>query len=242
VRRLALVVLALALCGACKVDLAVNVDAHDDGTGVVTARVALDQEAAQRLKALGGRLDADDLRKAGWRVTKTDTSIVATKPFANPDEVPGIIGEAVGARRPLRDFRLTRTRSAFRTDTKFRGTVDLTAGLNAFSDDKLPTQAGADLAQLARRSNDILNEIFSVQVGVRLPGDVDSNAPTAADNGAVWRPKLGERITLTASASQLDTRRIVYIGVALTAGLALLLQVVRILRRHGQDKDASPLH
>ena len=241
-RRLALVAGALVLLTSCRLSIAVNVDVRDDGSGVVQAIVTLDKEAADRLKAAGGALEADDLRKAGWTVTKSATRIVASKPFKTPSELTAVIDEVAGPRHPLRDFELTRTRTAFRTDTKFSGLVDLTAGVNAFSDDRLREQTGLDLADLERRGDFIINQIFSVQVGVRLPGDVSSNAPTDAANGAVWRPKLGERAALSASGSELDTRRIVFVAIAVTAGLGLVLQVVRTMRRHGQGKDTPPLH
>jgi hypothetical protein len=241
-RRLALVALALLLCSACKVDLSVNIDARDDGSGIVRATVTLDQEAARRLTAVGARLEADDLRAAGWTITQRERSITATKPFANPRQLGDIIDEVAGPRRPLRNFTLTRKRSAFETDMAFSGVVDLTAGVEAFSDDRLREQAGDDLAALLDRSQAQLDELFGLRIGVRLPGDVDSNAPSDAANGAVWQPKLGERARLTASASDLDTRRIVFVAVAVVAGLALVLQVVRTMRRHGQDKDAPPVH
>ena len=66
-RRLALVaaVCAVLLTG-CKLSIAVGVDVHADGSGVVRADVTLDKEAADRLQRPGGRLEAADLaRRAG---------------------------------------------------------------------------------------------------------------------------------------------------------------------------------
>jgi hypothetical protein len=68
-RRLALVAVAFVLCTACKLSLAVGVDARADGSGVVRATVTLDREAAERLQKAGSGLEASDLRKAGWTVT-----------------------------------------------------------------------------------------------------------------------------------------------------------------------------
>ena len=48
--------------------------------------------------------------------------------------------------------------------------------------------------------NTTLNKFFSIAVAVRLPGSVSSNAPTAAGNGAIWHPQLGEKAQLSASA------------------------------------------
>lgn len=242
-RRLALLAAAFVLCGACKLSIEVGVDARADGSGTVTATVRLDEEAARRLKAVGGALEADDLRAAGWTVDKrSDRVLTASKPFSTSAELTEVIDEVAGPRRPLRDFKLTRDRSAFRTDTRFSGTVDLTAGLDVFGDDRLTEQTGTDIGTLAERGDRILDEFFDIRVAVRLPGDTESNAPTDADNGAVWQPDLGERVRLTASASELDTQRVVLVGVAATAALALLIHLVRTMRRRGQDKGSSPVH
>jgi hypothetical protein len=236
-RRLALVAAAFVLCTACKLSIAVGVDVHADGSGVVRATVTLDKEAAERLQRAGGRLEAADLRKAGWKVAGPTAakdggaSLVATKSFNTPAELPAIIDEVAGPRRPLRDFKLVRERSFAKTRTAFTGVVDLTAGVDAFGDDRLKDQTGADIGvdakELERQAGVALNRFFSVQVAVRLPGSVSGNAPTKAGNGAVWSPQLGERAALSATGSQVDVRRIVLIAIAVTAGGALVVVLLR---------------
>ncbi len=238
-RRLALVAAAFVLCTACKVSIVVGVDGRADGSGTVRATVGLDKEAADRLRRSGGRLEAADLRQAGWTVaTRRNLAggreeIVATKPFNTPRELGAVIDEVAGPRHPLRDFKLTRDRSTFTTKTRFRGVVDLTGGVNAFGDDRLKEQTGADVGvdpkELERQAGAALNRFFSVQVAVRLPGDVSANAPGKAGNGAVWRPQLGERAALVASASQFDTRRVGLIAIAVAATAALV--AVQLRRR-----------
>jgi hypothetical protein len=150
-----------------------------------------------------------------------------------------VVDEVAGARHPQRAFRRVRHGSFLRTKTQFRGVVDLTGGINAFGDDRLRDQTGGDVGldtqELERQANTTLNRFFSIQIAVRLPGSVSANAPTKAGNGAVWRPQLGERAVLTASGSQLDTRRIGLIAVALVAAVALVL----VLRRRvgAPDED-----
>jgi hypothetical protein len=124
--------------------------------------------------------------------------------------------------------------------------VDLTGGVNAFGDDRLREQTGADIGvdpqELERQAGVALNRFFSIQVALRLPGSVSANAPTEAGNGAVWQPKLGERAVLTASSSQLDMRRVIFLVLGALAGVATVLQVIRTIRRHGHREDPSPLH
>jgi hypothetical protein len=242
VRRLALVAVALVSLTGCKLSIAVGVDARADGSGTVRATVTLDKEAADRLQRAGGRLEATDLRAAGWTVTGPTTrkgggaELIATKDFRTPSELPAVIDEVAGPRRPLRDFKLTRERSFARTEMKFAGVVDLTAGVKAFGDDRLKEQTGADIgidpAELERQAGVALNRFFSVQVAVRLPGSVSANAPTKAGNGAVWAPQLGERAALAASASKVDVRRIALIAIAIVAGAALVVVLVRRRVRH----------
>ncbi len=240
VKRLALAAAALVLLTGCKLSIVVGIDARADGSGVVRATVTLDKEAADRLGQAGGRLEAEDLRRAGWTVTGPTpiggggATLIASKGFGTPAELGAVIDEVAGPRRPLRDFKLERDRSFARTETRFSGVVDLSGGVDAFGDDRLREQTGADigldLEELERQAGVALNRFFSVQVAVRLPGSVDANAPTVAGNGAVWRPQLGERAALAASGSQLDTRRIGLLGIAALSGIALVVVVVRRIR------------
>ena len=231
-RRLALVALVFALCTACKLSIAVGVDAHDDGSGTVRATVTLDRDAAQRLQRAGGPREAADLKNAGWTVTgptaEKDGSavLIATKPFRSAAELPKVIAEVGGDRRPLRDFSLTRSRSFAKTTMRFRGVVDLRGGLSNFGDDRLKQQTGSDTgidtSDLERQAGTTLNQFFDISVALRLPGSVDANAPSKAGNGAVWHPKLGERATLAASSNATDVKRIVSLAVGLAAALALV--------------------
>ena len=236
-RRLALVAAVFVLCTGCKLSIAVGVDARSDGSGVVRATVTLDRAAAERLAATGGRLDAADLRKAGWTVTGPEKTkdggavLAATKPFNTPGELDAVIAEVAGSRHPLHDFRLTRTRSFARTRMKFSGVVDLTGGVAAFGDERLKeqtgTDSGVDAAELARQAGTTLNQFFSIRVVVRLPGSVSANAPSQAGNGAVWAPRLGERAALAASSSQFDAGRVIFVVIAFAGAVGLIVVLMR---------------
>jgi hypothetical protein len=73
-----------------------------------------------------------------------------------------------------------------------------------------------------------VDELLQFQVAVRLPGDVSSNAPTQASNGALWRPSVleEESIELSATSTVRRTERLVWSVVAVLAGFALLLFVL----------------
>ena len=243
-RRLAavlLAVLAVALGGACRVDVGVALDADDDGGGEVRVTAYLDGAAVAQLGGPepGDRLRLDDLRDAGWRIdgptAKDDggLQIVATHDFGDAAEAEALL-EDVG---PLRGFELEQERSFFTTTTRLRGAVDLSEGLGAFTDADLEALLGAGpdaplgvrVDALEKRFGAPIDQLFGLQVAVRLPGDVDAdetNAPTSARGTAVWSPALGERMPVEAESRLWNVRNAVLLGLTVVAGLALLALTV----------------
>jgi hypothetical protein len=239
-RRLALAVVALLSLAACEVETTVGIDADADGTGRVQVEVALDREAAERVPDLADQLRVDDLRAAGWEVGRPEkdddggVTVEAAKRYRTPAEATQAVEELSGPNGPFRAFRLRRERSFLRTRTEFAGTVDLSGGVEGFGDDTLRERLGGsalgfDPADLERRLGQPLSRIFTFRVVARLPGDVSSNAPTTADNGAVWRPALGERVVLQATAERWNIRNIA--AAAVSAGAAAALVVLLVRRR-----------
>ena len=245
--RLVFAALLLLVAGAaCQVDVGVGVDTQADGSGTVRVTATLDKEAA----AQAGPLALDDLRKAGWRVdgpTPTDSGgqvVRVTKPFRNPAEMSAAMAEVSGANGPFKDFGVRRRRSFFTTTTRFQGVVDLTSGVAGFTDEDLRQRLGGtdsalDPAAVERVLRARLNQLFSFTVSSRLPGTVTtSNAPTVAGNGAVWKPKFGDKITLRASSRTYNTAPIVFSGLAALAAVGLLvLLTVRLVRRMAGPRE-----
>lgn len=242
--RIVLVVALLLLAG-CRVDVSVGVDAQPNGRGRVEVAATLDEEAVKAIGDLKTRLRTDDLVKAGWTVQvappKTDGSVkvTATHPFQDPSDVHALLGDVSGADGPLRDVRLVQRRSFFKTDTRFDGTVDLARGIEAFGDPKL-TEAlggqplGLSAEELQKQLGASVDRVFGLQVAARLPGSVDSNAPTQAGNGAVWAPKLGDKAVLQASATRWNRGNIALVVITVLATLALVFVLARrSVRRRG---------
>lgn len=233
----------LVVLGACKVDVSVGIDTKADGSGEVQVTAVLDEQAADRAGDLEENLRTDDLENAGWIVERPerrdDGSVAQTirQPFDDPAEAERILAELAGddpqtnAAAPLREFAIEQERGFFRTTTTFRGVVDLARGVEAFSDAGLAESfggqpLGAPVEQLERQLGATFDRLFGLQVAVRLPGNVESNAPTTADNGAVWAPKLGERVELTAEATRVNTRNVLLLLVAVVSTLALVAVVL----------------
>jgi hypothetical protein len=233
----------------------VAVDVAEDGSGTVTVSVGLDPDAAARFPRLADDLRIDDLEATGWTVTGPAVEedgfswVRATKPFATPEQAGAVLAEVAGADGPFRDFAVTRERSFARTEYGFTGVVDFSAeGLAAFSDEALTTALdgeplGESVEAIETRIGAAIDDAFSFRVAVGLPGEVESNAPTSASNGAVWEPRLseGRAITLEASSEEVRTQTLALVAAAVLGGLALLVvAVVLPLRRARRRRALAP--
>ena len=243
-RVLAAAVLALLLTSACEVRTDVAVEVHEDGSGFVSVGAGLDDDAMRRVPGIADELRLDDLAATGWEVqlpTREDdgmTWIRVRKPFATPEEAEEVLSEIAGQNGPLRDFVVTRERSFARTDYGFEATVDFRGGIEAFADEELSAALdgeplGEDVAAIEERIGAAIDEVFTFRVAVRLPGDVESNAPTQAENGAIWRPTLAEPgpIELRASSELVRWRTYAFIAVAAVAAIAALVMGALGLRK-----------
>ncbi|MEY2450786.1 MAG: hypothetical protein QOD92_360 [Acidimicrobiaceae bacterium] len=232
----------------------IGIEVKENGSGTVTVKIGLDDDAMKKAPNFQQALKVDDLTAHGWTVTgpvkETDgfTYFSTAKPFANPDEAKQIFAEISGEKGPFRDFSIGRTRSFAHTKFHFSGTVDFTGGIESFSDSELAQQLdgkpiGEDVKAIEQRIGESLDNVFEIRIAVRLPGDVTSNAPGQAANGAVWQPKLSQPAAITLEASSESTRWFTIVGtaVAIAAGPVLLPIVVTLaLFRRRRRRLAAP--
>lgn len=232
-RALVLALVALLAAGGCRLRAEINIDVAADGSGTVEVAIALDDAALEQRPDLPEELDLADLEASGWAITGPvreadgDTWLRARHAFANEAELGPLIEEIAGADGPFRDFDLVRSDAFAETRYDFSGTVDFTGGLDSITeDDELAEVLGQDPAQvLAERVGAVVDELVQIRVSIRLPGEVVSNAPTQAVNGASWRPSVLEReaIELAATSTVTHPERWTLVGVAGAAGLVLVL-------------------
>jgi len=232
-RLLAAAAALLLLCCGCQTAVRVGVDANDHGGGRVVAVVTLDRDAQRIVGDLSGKLDTADLVKAGWKIdgpakVGRDVRITATKKFTSPAGAARAVRELDGGSGLFTGFAVAQHRSLLRTTTRFRGTVDLHKGIDGFSDPELTKKLGSPLGatpeEFSQRIGTQVQQALPITVGVLLPGSVDSNAPTEDGGSAAWHPKLGDRITLTATAKKWNVAPIALGAVAtLAAGTALIV-------------------
>jgi hypothetical protein len=245
------VVLVVLTAGACRVRTDIGVQVKDDGSGTVTVGINFDADAVKSAPNIESSLKVDDLTKSGWTVTQkkqTDGSLTfqAVKPFANPAEAAAIFNELSGPTGPLHDFQITRERSFARTTTSFTGTIDFSRGLESFGDSELAQQLdgkpiGDDIAAIEQRIGESLDKVFEFRVAVRLPGQVTSNAPGQAANGAVWQPKLSDKAAahLEAKGRSWRISTVLLTGTTIAAVVALVILLLFRLAMRSQDKRRS---
>ena len=252
-RRAVGALLALLTLGACQLRTELNIQVDPDGGGRVEFAVALDDDAVARRPDLVEALDLSDLADTGWEVTgpavESDgfTWLRARHDFGAPEELTVLVDEIAGDGGPFRDFRLERDDAFAESEYRFSGTVDFAQGLDGVTDDPELAEAlgAAPRELLEERLGQAIDELIGVQVAVRLPGEVQSNAPTRASNGAIWRPSVLEResVQLAATGTVSRSERLVWAAVAGVAGFALVLFVlIRVVlwrrrRARGDDPD-----
>lgn len=244
VRRGVLLV-ALAVLGACRLQVDVNVDVGEDGSGEIEVVIGVDEEALDRVGGdLAAVLDVDALVADGWVIdgpaAEGDgfTRVRIRHRFESPRDAAEVLALIAPDDGPFQDFAVTRHRSAFETKVAFTGRVDFSAGV--------PSLDGSDLEsveELEARLGDSLSRLVQVRVSARLPGDVTSNATTKADNGAVWQIGFGEgAVDLEATGTTSRVGTLVAAGAAALAAVLLVLYVlVRLAMRSGSSqRRATP--
>ncbi|MEY2426957.1 MAG: hypothetical protein QOI61_2529 [Actinomycetota bacterium] len=224
---------ALLVLGGCQAAVRVGIDADDHGGGRVVAVVTLDRAAQDLVGDLTGKLRVDDLKKAGWKIdgpvkVDGDVRITAVKKFTSSAGAARAVRELDGGSGLFHDFTVTQDRTLLRTTTRFRGTVDLRKGIEAFSDDTLAKELGSPLGatpeEFATRIGTELRAALPITIGVLLPGEVSSNATTESGGSAAWHPKLGDRIALVATAKKWNVLPVALGALAvLAAGTALIV-------------------
>lgn len=244
-RRLLLVALIALVASGCRLQLDVNVDVAEDGSGTIEVVVGLDADALSKIGGdLAAVMEVGDLEDAGWVIDgpaeESDgyTRVHLRHPFATPDEAAEVFAQIAGEDGPFQDFAVRRSTSFAETRWDFTGRVDFSGGVEAFGDQGLAAELdGEPLGQTAdeieAQLGESLSRLIQVRVRARLPGEVTSNATTKADNGAVWQVGFGEgSVDLHAESSERRVTTLVLAGVAAVCVLALVvLLLVRLAGR-----------
>ncbi len=196
--RRTLAVLALAVvCASCKVDLKIDVAMKADGSGTVIVTAIADAQILQQAPQIATDLRFADLKASGWTVqgpaptSDGGLQVVLAHSFQTPEQATAILASINGPNGPLVGMGLSRVRAKGTTTFAVNGALQLTGGLDAFTDSDLLTAVGATpyTAQLAAASvqpADAITATFTVS----LPGTVKTNN-AGRGVGLTWSTPLG---------------------------------------------------
>jgi hypothetical protein len=236
VRRVcALLVISVAFLAGCKVDARVDVTLRADGSGTVSARVALDADAVQRLTLrapLDEAVPLADVRAAGWTVSAWTPeagggdAVTLAHGFVGQADLAQRLKDLVGTTGVLQDAAITRTRSWFDAKDAIAVSVDLrhlSTGIRSDAEvARRLAAAGLDVNTLDAQLKSQLGHALTVTVTVHAPNGHTHSVQVTA----------GGASTASVSSSRFYTRRIVLFaaGIVFLVG-ALLLTGVTLAAR-----------
>ncbi len=248
-RRLLLLMVVVVLTGSgCQVDSTVAIGLAENGSGVVEVGLVLDDAAVEAVGGIDHQIRLDDLVDAGWDVDGPNrsndsglTSIVASKAFEVPDRLPSILDEIAGP-GVFERMGLSRERSFARTTWSLSGRIDLSGGIEAFSDPALAEALSGlplgrtreELAALAGCQGCDPADSFNMHLVVTLPGELIADADLVDGSSATWTVSLADSAptVVNVTGSVVDRAPRLWLGAALTsAALLVLLGVSRLVRR-----------
>lgn len=251
-----LVALIAVIVSSCQTDVDVDVIVEEDGSGVVTARVELDREAAAGVLDLPSAdgLALEDLFQAGWEIESPQADengsvmMSATKAFGTPQQFTDVMAELVGGGELLGPFTLERTKAFATVDYRVEGEID-PSGFEAFSDDQLSALLGRSVTDIADRYGATPSDV-SVTMTITLPGAVEPElsggepTPDAQDSARVFMTRLDAATptTVVVASSTREVAALVWRGLSIVAALLAvlvafghLLRVLRPERRTGKN-------
>ena len=244
IRLLGLAVVAMALA-ACRLDVDVSTTVNPDGTGEVVVVGAVDKDVVDRVPGLAGSLVLGDATAAGWVAegpTATEAgglTVTLRHPFATVQEAANLIN-SLGS--PFANIVFERSASDEEVAVAMTGTLTLPGGTwDAFGDQALITAAGGTpFAAQLDESGASPADSMSVELSVRLPGDVEQSNGDTRDGAVVWSAPLdGSSIDVSARsvllaggggsgwAARLGTAALVLLIAWLIIGIVLVVLVGR---------------
>ena len=182
-KSLALLALTVLLSvSACTIQLRVEIDLAEDGSGQITAGIGLDEEARSQpaLQNVEEALRISDLIEAGWEFESAGLGsdgrewFEATKSFNNPDDLQKVLNELTNSPEAFKDWKFSSEITSKTRDFAVSGVVDLSDGLNLFTDEPLNNlldepPLGIAIETLEESLGIPINETVSLQVIINLP-------------------------------------------------------------------------
>jgi len=199
---------------------------NGNGGGTLGLNMILDKEVRDGLSGSGGgqgiKVIEDlftRLREASWTVTRSEPNggldLRATKAFKDQagfrQAMRDLSGGSTSGSGALGGYSLDYKTSGsfFKTKTEFSGTVDTTAWRQI-----LAATVTKGNQQQAQALLDQASDSFHFEFDATLPGSVavGKGDGTVSNGEAVWRPALGSRVEISASASAIKTSSLLFVG------------------------------
>lgn len=237
--RTFIAVLALALvCAACNVDVSVDVAMQSDGSGTVRVTATADAEVVRQAPGLAADMRFTDIQAAGWHVEGPAATpagglqVVLTHDFASPTEANAVLAGLNGPSGPLTAITLARTHEKSTATYTLSGSLQVTGGLDAFSDADLLAAVGATpyAAQIGAAGVQPAQAV-TIRFQAKLPGTVQTSTATAGSasspTGLAWNVPLdGTALNVATISTQKDSRNIWAGPLAKGALIALIAWIV----------------
>jgi hypothetical protein len=256
--RRALIVIAVMLLSACRVDTTIDISMHSDGSGEITLTAIADAEVVAKAPGLAEDLRFDDAEAAGWTVAgPTDTSggglqVVLTQEFANPEEATALLQSINGSGGPLHNVVLGRTISESGTTITMVGSLRID-GLGAFADPDVLAAVGATpYAEEVVAAGQGPTQAVVVTVRASLPGKINTATGTVEGGSVSWIVPLdGSQLDLATSATDDHgtakiwgmASNVALIGLVVWCAVAaaFIAWVVRQRKRRAQRRSPRPV-
>lgn len=186
----------VALSG-CQASALVDLTLDRDGSGLVGTTVTLDKTAAGQVDAT--QLAVGDLRSAGWSVTTDEQDdggliVRVARRVNGADQATGALAQ-LGA--PFSGLTVQAGGNPFVDDVRLNGSVDLSAGVDAFGDAVVTERTGSPLGvspdEIARQAGRPLDSAFEVALVADLAGGTAQR----------WDLPLGEQTVIQAQSRHL---------------------------------------
>ena len=224
--RAAAVFSLILLLSACNMTVQITTHLNGNGGGTLGLRMVLDKEVRDGLAGSGGGKGItvlEDLfgrlQAANWKVTRSEPAggldIQATKAFSDQasftQAMRDLSGGSTSGSGALGGYSLgyTTRGSFFKSNTQFSGTVDTSAWRQILA----ATVTKGD-QKAAQALLDSASDNFHFEIHATLPGSVSigKGDGTVSNGEAIWRPALGSRVEIGASASAIKTSSLLLLG------------------------------
>ncbi|WP_116996846.1 LppM family (lipo)protein [Desertimonas flava] len=226
-------IVAIAVLAGCQLNVDVGVTVNADGTGEVAVTAVVDADVVAQAPGLAGALQLADATTAGWAVdppTATEDgglSVSLRHPFTSVEEATSLLN-SLGP--PFSGLSIGHVITDDDVTVTVAGSLSLPGGtFDAFADAELVGAVGGVpfAAQLAAAGATPASSM-TVELSLRLPGDVAETTGDERDGAIVWEAPLD------GSAVDLTTRSVLSAGggggggslvstIALVAGIAWLV-------------------